>query len=403
MHVLFVNQYFYPDSSATAQIVSDLAVELVRDGLQVTVICCNTSRTGKDKYPRQESYQGVQILRVPSVSWDAETFYSRFSEYVIFLAMGAWRVASQRNVDMVVTLSTPPLVSLLGLVNRFISGAKFVYWVQDVYPDIAVNLGVLNKRSLTTRLLEWGALEITKRADVIVTIGECMKRRLKNKGLRDEQVAVVHNWSDGGTVQPIPHKENFFRTKHDLQGKFVVLYSGNLGRGHRFDWLLEVARSLQSAPSIRFVFVGTGTRRQEVERFSSMCNNICLLPHQPYSQLRYSLGAADLAVITLRDNMLGLMVPSKLYGHLASGRPILFIGPKDSTVAAIIEQYQCGAVFSNEDVSGIQKFIRKLVDDPGLAARLGKQSRKAYDDKFNRSESTDAFQSILSNLVQPST
>jgi colanic acid biosynthesis glycosyl transferase WcaI len=396
---LLLNQYFWPDHSSVAQLMTDLAEDLVRAGAEVTVITGRQPYTGEERYAPRERWRGVDIIRVPSTRFGKDRLVGRGVDLVTFLAAAALRMIASGKADVVVTISTPPFLPVLGLLRKGLGRSKFVYWVQDLYPDTAVQLGVLGRETVATRALELVSRATLRGADAVITIGDCMADRIAAKGIAPDDIDIVHNWADGEAIQEVPREGNWFRQEHGLEDRFVILYSGNMGRGHAFETLLGAARRLLDRPELLFLFIGGGAKRDEVERGAAELANVRLLPYQPREQLNWSLGAADLAVITLQDEALGVMVPSKLYGHLASARPILYIGPPSGTVARVIQESGCGAVFAHGDVEGVVAFIEVLAADPERARAMGRAGRTAFDAHFGRSRSTADFMSICEALM----
>lgn len=394
MRFLLLNQYFWPDKSSVSQLMTDLAEDLARAGAEVTVITGRQSYTADETYKPRERWRGIDIIRVRSSNLGRGGLVGRGLDHVTFLAAAALRMVAARKVEVVVTISTPPFLPVLGLVRKAMARTKFVYWVQDLYPDTAVELGVLGRETAATRALELVSRATLRHADAVVTIGDCMADRIVAKGIDPTDIDIIHNWADGEAIQEVPREANWFRTEHGLDDRFVILYSGNMGRGHSFDTLLGAARALAHRPELQFVFIGGGARRDEVERGAAELDNVRLLPYQPREKLAWSLGAADIGVITLRDEALGVMVPSKLYGHAASARPILFIGPPTSTVARFITEAGCGAVFPHGDVAGVVRFIEELAADPARATAMGRAGRRFFDEHFGRARATGAFQAV---------
>jgi colanic acid biosynthesis glycosyl transferase WcaI len=402
MRYLLLSQYFWPDLSGAAQMMSDLAEDLAARGAQVRVVTGRCSYAGQGALVAAERWRGVAIERVASTCFGRERLIGRGLDFASFLAAATVRVLAGPEVDLIVTVSTPPFLPLVGLLQKRLAGTRFVYWVQDLYPEIAVKLGVLPAEGVATRMLEALSRATLRGADAVVAIGDCMAERIAAKGFGCQQVEVVHNWADGEAIVSVPRADNWFLDRHALRDQFVVLYSGNLGRGHAFETLLGAARALRSRDDIAFVFIGMGPRLAEAKRASRGFANVRFLPYQQREDLAWSLGAADLAAITLRDDVCGLMVPSKLYGHLASARPILFIGPRSSTVARVIEAARCGAVFSHGDIDGVREFIEALAKDRARAAELGTAARRAFEERYGRSTATGRLAQICEAAVHRS-
>lgn len=401
MRLLLLNQYFWPDMSAVSQMMTDLAEDLAAAGAGVTVLTGRQSYTGGEKFPRRETWRGVEIVRLPSTQLGRRSLLGRGIDQATFLARAAVQLVVSRRIDLVVAISTPPFLPTLALLQKALRRTRFVYWVQDLYPDVAVELGLLPADSAAARVLEVMSRTTLRAADAVVTIGDCMAERLASKGIRPADIDIIHNWADGEAIQVVDREANWFRAEHGLGGRFVVLYSGNMGRGHTFDTILAAARLLAAQRDLLFLFIGGGARRGEIERAAGEIDTLKLLPYQPREHLAWSLGAADLAVITLQDEALGLMVPSKLYGHMASGRPILFIGPARSTVALVIEEAGCGATFANGDVEGVTRFITELAADPARGRALGAAGRRAFDALYGRARGTSSFRAVCEALVAP--
>jgi glycosyltransferase involved in cell wall biosynthesis len=225
-----------------------------------------------------------------------------------------------------------------------------------------------------------------------------MAERLEGKGAARDRLHVIHNWSDGEALGSVDPKENWFLDQHGLRGKFVVLYSGNMGRGHDLATLLAAAEKLHAREEIVFLFIGEGARRAEVESAAGRLGNVRLLPYQRREDLPYSLGSANLSAITMVDGLAGLIVPSKLYGALASRTPVLFVGPGESETARIVAETGCGTVFARGDVEGVSAFISDLARRPKLGAQMGERGRAAFEQRFDRAIATRRFGDLLMSV-----
>jgi colanic acid biosynthesis glycosyl transferase WcaI len=400
MRICVVNQFFHPDVAATAQILTDLAVDLSARGARVTAVTSRAAYNGGPRYEAREEYQGVDIRRVPSTNFGRGSIPRRMSDYLSFYSACAAQLAVLPRQDVVVTLSTPPLIALLGSLHRVARGSRFLYWVQDLYPDVAVAMGVLRDRSATTRAFAMASKAALRSADAVVALGEEMAQRLIDRGARSERVSVIHNWSDGSVIGTVPKEKNWFLDRHGLRGKFVVQYSGNMGRGHELTTLLNAARRLRHRSDVSFVFIGDGHRRSEVEvAMRDGLENVRLLPYQPRTDLPYSLGAADLSAITLSEGLEGMIVPSKLYSALAARTPVAFVGPKTSEVARILATEGCGRAFSHGDDEGVSRFIEELAANSYRARQMGEAGRSAFEAKYDRHVGTTRFWKICERLA----
>jgi len=273
-----------------------------------------------------------------------------------------------------------------------------VYWVQDLYPEVAVAFGALRPRLPAARIMAAISRRVLRRADRVVALGEAMRARCVAAGAPPERAVVIPNWADAGAVRPVPHAENPLRRELAGDASVVVMYSGNMGRGHDLATLLEAARLLGDHAGVRFVFAGDGARRGEVEAAAGKLPNVRLLPYQPRERLAESLSAGDLHLVSLSAEMEGLLEPSKLYGIMAAGRPALYVGPAGTEAARTITAERCGTVVRNGDAPGLARLIRDLADDEPARSEMGARARAALVDRYSRSVATGRFVRLLHEL-----
>jgi glycosyltransferase involved in cell wall biosynthesis len=293
-----------------------------------------------------------------------------------------WRAWRLPRHDVVVLLTDPPLLLTLGPWIRWIKGSRLVHWAQDVYPEVAEELGVIRRRGLLAGALRCVANFALKRFDVVITVGDCMKAVMLGRGIDPSRVKVIRNWSDPGLIRPLPPNENAFRQRHAAPGEFVVMYSGNFGLAHIFEPVLDAAAALrEQALRVRFLMVGSGPRFDAVKAQAQRrgLDNVSFLPPVPREQLAESLSAADAHVVTMRDGLCGLVVPSKIYGVMAAGRPVIFLGPSDSEAALTVKREQCGATLAPHDAAGLARVIREWAASPDTAMAMGASARRAAE------------------------
>jgi colanic acid biosynthesis glycosyl transferase WcaI len=397
VHVLLVNQFFYPDVAATAQLATDLAQDLVHEGFRVTAIASRGTYLGGEKRPPEEEHEGIRILRVSGSSFGKATLFHRVPDYVTFFASASVRTLRVPSPDIVLAMSTPPLIAAIGVASSTLrSRARFVYWAQDLYPDLAIAMGVLKEHSVATRALLAVARATLSRADAVVTLGTRMAERLIDRGASPERVHVVPNWADPNAVRPIPHPENPFRATHGLHDRRVVMYSGNIGRGHDVATILAAAESLREEKDIVFLFVGDGAKRELVEAAARGNPSIRLLPYQPRSALSASLSAGDVHLVSQDADTEGLMEPSKLYGVMAAGRPVLYVGPDTTEAAATVIREGIGRRVANGDVQGVTEAILHLLRS-GSAS--GARARSAMERSYGRQTRTGQMAKLLRTLA----
>lgn len=399
MKVMFLNRVYPPAEGATGKLLAELAQELIQRGWEVTVV---TSRSSAD-LPRSELVAGVRVERVNTLRFTRTSHWRRALSYLTVYPALLGRTLRLARADVVVTMTDPPLLVLLGPLLKWTKASRLVHWAQDLYPEVAEELGVLRKggglAKLCTGLSTWAA----RRHDRIIAVGRCMKQRLVGRGLPQETIHVVPNWA--GAVNPMETAANPFRREHDLEGRFVVMYSGNLGLAHPFEAILEAATQLQSTnPGIVIVMVGGGPRLESVKRAASerSLDNVRFLPPQPAERLAQSLGAADLHLVSMRDELCGLVVPSKIYGVLAAGRPCVFLGPKESEAARLLEEFQCGAVINPADGAALSRCLVGWASDAERVREAGQRAREASA-HFNTRRAAQALHEILLQAARAET
>jgi glycosyltransferase involved in cell wall biosynthesis len=395
LRILILNQYFYPDHSATSQLMTDLAEELVEQGLEVTALAGRGRYNGGASLAPRETYRGVRIERAWATSFGKGSIFGRLCDYLSFYFGAAWKLAVLPRHDLVMVLTTPPLINLVALIIGRFRGMRVVALVQDVYPDVAVSLGALKERSLLTRLLSRLNYLTLSGADRIIVLGECMRDRIQHL-LGEEfsaRMDIIHNWADGNELKPLDGELNHFIEEHSLKDKFVVLFSGNMGHVNEFATVLNAAHLLRDRKDILFLFIGEGARAPEIREFSTAnrLQNIRMLPYQSRRMLRHSLAAGDVHLVTLVKGLAGLSVPSKTYGIMASGRPILFVGDTSSTAARLVKKYRCGEVLESGESERLAEVIAHWATNREELSAIGSAARRAFEERFDRPQAVDAY------------
>jgi len=308
--------------------------------------------------------------------------------------MALWRIA--RAGDVVIAKTDPPMLGTVACIVAKVRGATVVNWLQDVYPEVAERLHLAGP-AILGRSLRWLRTRTCNAAARNVVIGRCMQEQLVRVGVRADRIVVIPNWVNDELIQPLARDRNTLRGAWGLKQPFVVGYSGNFGRVHEFEALPEAARHLRSESDVRFVLIGEGAKRSELEARVHMMGlrNVIFQPLQPLSNLAQSLTVPDVHLVTLQDNLLGLIVPSKFYGALAAGRPVIFVGPEQCEVARVIRE--SGNGFCVRDASGraVADAILTLRDDPALCGRMGEGSRLALDQRYSRRHALLAWREVI--------
>lgn len=298
-----------------------------------------------------------------------------------------------------VFLTQPPLFFIVGAAISRITGAKYIIHIMDLYPEFFASLGILKSKRFIYRLISKLALNAFKHADDIFVIGRCMMHRLARKELDQAKIWFLPNWA-ASSILPIAEKKNSFRCQHGLEGKFTVMYSGNMGVAHEFRTILKTAKKIQNYTNIVFVFIGSGARRKEIEiAIAAGGTNLLLLDYQPANNLSYSLSAANVHFISLRPGFEGLIVPSKFYGILASWRPVLYEGRKSGEVAQAIKEIGSGMVIEPGNVEQLCSSILHYYNDRLAAETDGQRGYSAHIERFQEDIGAKAYVNTLLSIV----
>jgi len=400
--LLFINQYYWPDHASTAQHLADLAESLAGEGHEVHVLCGQGGyKPGAPRPPTFEVHHGVTIHRVPTTSLGRRSTLTRMTDYLSFYARALVLALALPRFDVIATLTTPPIIGLVGTILRRLKRSRHIYWSMDLHPDASLALGRMSPRNPIVALLAWLSDFVYRQADKVVVLGPYMADRILAKRARPDRVTTIPVWSRRDEVYPLPRAGHPLREALGLADKFVAMYSGNLGLAHAFDELLEAARRLRDRPDVAFLFVGGGPRLAEVvaAKQAEGLDNIRLLDYFPREQLHASLTVADVHLVSMRREMTGIVVPGKLYGAMASGRPVLFVGPEHCETADTIRQSECGLTVRLGDVDGLVEAVTLLADDPELVAKLGARGREAFLVAHEKEPCCTRWSAMIADLV----
>jgi glycosyltransferase involved in cell wall biosynthesis len=338
LKILLLNQTFYPDVVSTAQHLSELASALAERGHEVTVTTGRRAYDEPDKlFDRYENWCGVRIFRCFSTSFGKSAKWRRAVDFASFIFFCCARLTVLPRHDVVMALTSPPLISFIGAWRAKLWRAKFCYWVMDMNPDEAIAAGWLRKDSMVGKCLEWMSRFSLRSANQIIALDRFMRGRIVAKGISPEKITVIPPWSHDDEIKYDPMGREQFRKQHGLEQKFVVMYSGNHSPVHPLDTLMAVAERLQADASIHFCFVGGGSEFKRVKSWAAdkkLANVLCL-PYQPLNRLSGSLSAADAHVVVMGAGFVGLVHPCKIYNVLTVGAPVIYIGPTPSHVTEV--------------------------------------------------------------------
>jgi glycosyltransferase involved in cell wall biosynthesis len=318
---------------------------------------------------------GLFPLRVRGKAINGVLFTIRAFIYLITASF-------KRNVLLVTT--APPFLPVLGYFANLLFRLSYVCLLYDLYPDIVIRLGVISQNHWLAKAWQWVNRQVWRRSDGIIVLSPAMKDRItKICPEVADKISVIHSWADPEAIVPMPKEANWFAQDHQLVDQFTVLYSGNMGRCHDLETLLEAATLLQDQP-IQFVCIGGGAQRRPfTERVKKLdLDNFKFLPYQEKGVLPYSLTACDLSLVAVSETMADLVAPSKLYSALSAGRPIAVVCPKDSYLSDLVQNAGCGAAFENGDGKGLAQFIHSLMTDRHQAQKMGRSGRAYLQQNF---------------------
>jgi colanic acid biosynthesis glycosyl transferase WcaI len=367
--ILIVSQVFVPDPASVGQHMADVAVELARrfqTGEKYNLRVYASARGYEDptvEYPRQETIGGAEIRRFPFASFGKKSMPLRVLGTAVFMIQAFIAVMFTPNLAGIFFSTSPPLIGLPLSIAAAFRRVPTVYWAMDLNPDQLIALGKLKKSDWVCRMLEATNKFILQRSSLVIALDRFMAERLASRKIRGLKVCILPPWphespSDEAQISG----DNPFRTRHKLNGKFVIMYSGNHSPSNPLTTILNAIVRLKAEPDIRFLFVGGGSAKKQVEEYirNHELTNAISLPYQPLADLKYSLSAADVHIVSLGEPMVGIIHPCKIYGAMAVARPILFLGPRPSHISDLMDQHEIGLQIRHGDINGAVDAIRRL-------------------------------------------
>lgn len=385
--LLLISEHFDPSTAATAQLMSDLAHGLSQRGWTVTVL---TATEGKPlPFP-------VERLGGPSGAAAGVSVVGKALRGLRFLkGTTLWCLRHGRHGDVVLIVSNPPFIGLLGPLLRRIRGLPYVFLFQDLFPRSAVLSGVLPGAGPLTLLWRGLMQQVCQSSACTVVLSQAMDQRLRREFGQRLPLSVIHNWAVE-SADATPRQTNRFALDHGFADRFTLQYSGNFGRLHDLLTLLEAARLLQAEP-VQFVFIGGGAKQRQIEAWVEMfaLPGVLRLPYQPRELLRESLGACDLAAIGLIPGAEDTVAPSKFYGILASGRGLVLIARRSCDLAQLVRQEGCGIVVEPGEASELAEQLLHLSRNPDEVLGMGRRAASLYSRQFGLERSLDRYESVL--------
>ena len=400
---LIITQVFRPDPAALGQYFDEAAQAIATTGAQVTVLTANCGYDNPDeRFLEREARNGIQIRRLPLSSFGKASIPLRIFAQLSFLVQCILRGLFTRKFTDLLVSTSPPMAAITAVILGFFRPTLRVhYWVMDINPDQAITLGAFPPKHPLVQALNWLNRRILRRANSIIALDRFMQARLERKlkcpseGLR-APIQVIPPWPMDDHLKTVAHSQNSFRKEQSWENKFVVMYSGNHSLVHPLDTILDAAEMLKDDPRFVFVFIGGGRGKEIVDarlraQFGT-AKNIISLPYQSLDQIRFSLSAADIHVVSLGNKMSGIVHPCKIYGILSIGRPVLALGPRESYLSDITGENEVGWSIRHGDVDGAVAALRKAVNQTKIEREaMGLRAQQIAIKKFSREKIVNKF------------
>lgn len=405
MRITLLNQFYLPDVAPTAHLAASLAEHRAALGDEVQVITSTGGYVAKEAVDYQQQHPRVRIRRMWTPRLGKSNHLFRLIDYASFYLAAALTMLFSRPQDVIITMTTPPLIGLTAIVHKLLHrNCKIVLWNMDCYPDVLEAADVIKPGGILSRMLRWLTRIEFRAIDHLVTLDPAMSELLVSQYApphRQIPITVIPNW-ERADLFPTPTEPQTWpaATELGLDGRFTLLYLGNTGYGHRFDTVVDAAMQLRGE-RVAFLFVGGGKRWAELEdaKRRHQLDNVVLHGYVPKEWTPAVMQHADCALITLHDWSLGIMSPSKLHANLAMHLPVVYVGPATSNVDQAIEEYACGVSLRNGDAAGLVAFVRQCLADPEQLTELRSRARRAFDSSYCDTRTLPQFDAILRELV----
>ena len=408
---LIISQVYVPDPASVGQHIADAAAELARRGHRVRVIAAaNGYDDPSKKYPARETLQGVDVRRTPWSSFGKSSIKTRLLAQGLFALQAFARGLFTPGLKGVMVSTSPPFCGVLGALLSRLRGVPVTYWLMDLNPDQMVAMKLLGAKSFPVRVFDFFNRVILRRAKDVVVLDRFMLERVNKKVDITSKAVVMPPWPHEDELSRIPHEQNPFRAKHNLNAdpatgraaKFVVMYSGNHSPANPIKTIVDAAERLQDDPDVVFMFIGGGGAKKDVEAaIARGAKNIVSLPYQPLSEIKYSLSAADAHVVSIGDAVVGIVHPCKVYGAMAVSRPILLLGPTPCHVSDLIEQHNIGWHLAHGDVDGAVRVIREMKSTPRAELEaMGARAAHVVSTQLSKATLCGRFCDVLENATR---
>ena len=401
MKVLILSEFFYPDKSSTPKVLTELAEDLVEYGLDVEVITSKTSYKGENSnFKTREVYKDIVINRVNSTELNRNSYIGRIVNYITFLISTSIKVITKKDYDCILMVSNPPVLPIIGyIVNKF-KKKPYIYLLHDVYPDIAVKVGAIKENGLVFKVMSYINNKIFNSASKVIVLGKDMKQNLLDKRVDEEKIEIITNWADKEKIYR-GNKINDFSIKEVISQNFNIVYTGNIGRFHDIETILDTANKLKDNSKVNFIFVGDGYKKQQIEDYKkeNSLSNIKLMGYKYGETYNKLLNASDVFITTLDKGIEGLGVPSKTYSYMAAGKPIIAIMNSCSEIGSLVEDKNLGIRINSGESDKIVEFITKISNDKNLYSNIVSNVNDVFEYNYERKMVTKKFKEVIENIL----
>jgi glycosyltransferase involved in cell wall biosynthesis len=392
--VNFLSRDYYPDNSAVSRLITELTEYLSKD-IKVNVFAGYPFYYCGQK-TRKNTIKNLNIKRIwcPNLSKD-NLFFRAFTEF--FFTSNIFLKVLFAKKKMNIVNSLPFGLQLVALLLKIIRNQNYILINYETFPELAFHSGIINKKSLKYKALDYLNKKVIDNSEYTIAIGRCMQKKLENKTKFPEKIKFIPNWADTKKIRPIPKKQNKFLFKNEISDKFIVSFSGNLGRYIEVDSVLNTAKALQKNKDILFLFIGNGRKRKKIEEFKikNNLNNIQIFDYLPYEQKCFSLSSGDIALILMNKGTKGVVVPSKTYELMSAGKPLIAVTEPGTEIEKIIKEAKNGYVINPGDSDSLKKSILNLYRDQNRAKLMGEISRKFVIGNFKKNLITQKYLSLI--------
>ncbi|PHB95634.1 glycosyltransferase WbuB [Bacillus wiedmannii] len=407
--IAFVINYFYPDFASTGQLMTELCLDLQND-FDITVIAAQPNYAGEKvsskKIFEEDRLENMKIVRIRLPEVDKTSKFSRMKYIFSYFALANIALLKEKGVDIIYTISQPPVLGgLIGTIGKFLKRAKHVYNVQDFNPEQAAAVSYTNNQSVFKIAKKIDMINC-KYSDCVIVVGNDMSETLKQRfnGKKIPEHTVINNWTNEQEVIPLDksneHIQQFLKD-NDLEDKFIIMYSGNIGLYYDLENIIHVTNYFKEYEDIAFVFIGEGAVKKDMQEFveDNSIQNVFFLPYQPKEFIKYSLNVADVHLVVNQKGIKGVSVPSKIYGVMAAGKPILGVLEQDSEAQMLIEKSKSGIVVEPQDYNGIVHTIEQFYRmEKNEVKEMGLNGRKYLDENLKREISINKYRNLLKQL-----